>query len=356
VWNSSKWHVALVFGPDSWLASFNVRDVWTLSGRLPGAGAGQVMLHNENGTFPDTAINFTAPFKPSASAHYQVRRNASATINGTLRTGTLDCISVRSLPINCFDMLWGDLMDPLLGFAQVNAGVNPLPPPPAGNCTLYSAAEKTATVPGAISSGPAINPVRFQLWPSWPASSPWVTAVGATRFINQVGAGEMASDQFGSGGGFSSQFDQSHAQWQAVEVAAYVAQGAALPRFPPASAFPPLGRATPDVSALGEGYQVYVGGKVQSVGGTSASAPMFAGLVSLMNEARIKAGKPQMGFLNPFLYANPDAFHDIINGTNAHPRGVGMVPYGFACAPGWDAATGLGTPKYDKLLAAALAA
>ena len=53
------------------------------------------------------------------------------------------------------------------------------------------------------------------LWASWPASSPYVTAVGATRFIGQhPGSGEMASDQFGSGGGFSSQFDQSNAQWQ----------------------------------------------------------------------------------------------------------------------------------------------
>ena len=94
----------------------------------------------------------------------------------------------------------------------------------------------------------------------------------------------------------------------------------------------------------------------RQVGGTSASSPTFAGLVSLLNEARLAAGKPEMGFLNPFLYANPAAFTDIVNGTNAHPRGQGMVPYGFAAARGWDPATGLGTPLLDKLLAAALAA
>ena len=44
----------------------------------------------------------------------------------------------------------------------------------------------------------------------------------------------------------------------------------------------------------------------------SASAPAFAGMVSLLNEARLKAGKPTMGFLNPFLYANPDAFTDVV--------------------------------------------
>ena len=96
-------------------------------------------------------------------------------------------------------------------------------------------------------------------------------------------------------------------------------------------------------------------GKVESVGGTSASSPMFAGLVSLLNEARLQAGKPRMGFLNPFLYQNPDAFNDVTKGTNAIPRGEGELKYGFACAKGWDAATGLGTPKFDKLLAAALA-
>merc|ERR1719223_1145888 len=83
------------------------------------------------------------------------------------------------------------------------------------------------------------------LWPSWPASSPWVTAVGATRFQGQkAGNAEMATDQFGSGGGFSAQFGQSpNANWQSKDVAGYlnvVPQGAPLP---PASAFPAKGRA-----------------------------------------------------------------------------------------------------------------
>ena len=195
------------------------------------------------------------------------------------------------------------------------------------------------------------------LYPSWPASSPWVTAVGATRFCNQtVGHEEMATDQFGSGGGFSSLFNQSHAHWQAKAVAAYLSKGPSLAKFPPLGSFPPYGRATPDVSALGEGYQVYENGKVQSVGGTSASSPAFAGYVSLLNEARLKAGKSVLGFLNPFLYAHPDAFTDITKGTNAIGRSTGPVPYGFAAAAGWDPATGLGTPLFDRLLAAALTA
>ena len=80
-------------------------------------------------------------------------------------------------------------------------------------------------------------------------------------------------------------------------------------------------------------------------------------LVSLLNEARFKAGKPPMGFFNPFAYANPTAFTDVTKGTNAIGRGDGAaLKYGFAAAPGWDAATGLGTPLFDRLLDAALAA
>ena len=46
-----------------------------------------------------------------------------------------------------------------------------------------------------------------------------------------------------------------------------------------------------------------------------------------------------------FLYANPDAFFDVVKGTNAYGRGPFTTPVGFGCAPGWDAATGLGTPR-----------
>merc|ERR1719190_307556 len=93
--------------------------------------------------------------------------------------------------------------------------------------------------------------------------------------------------------------------------------------LPPKGSFPPAGRATPDVSALGEGYQVLANGQLQSVGGTSASTPAFAGMVSLINEAHLQAGKKPMGYLNPFLYQNADAFTDVTIGTNAIGRGNG---------------------------------
>jgi subtilase family serine protease len=224
----------------------------------------------------------------------------------------------------------------------------------AFNCTLLKTVTSKKAQAG-YSSG-RIHPKPVKLYPSWPASSPWVTAVGATRFVGQkAGNEEMASDQFGSGGGFSARFGQSpDAKWQSDDVANYLKVVPKGAPFPPSGSFPPQGRATPDVSALGEGYQVFQSGAVLSVGGTSASAPAFAGIVSLLNEQRLNKGGKPLGFLNPFLYQNADAFTDVTKGNNAIGRQTGPIPYGFNCTKGWDPATGIGTPKFDKLLQAVL--
>merc|ERR1712226_490723 len=141
---------------------------------------------------------------------------------------------------------------------------------------------------------------------------------------------------------------------------AFDSQKAALSHFlsvpstlPPAGSFPRGGRGTPDVAGLGEGYQVVANGETQSVGGTSASTPMFAGLVSLLNEARLAKKMPAMGYLNPWLYKHADAFKDITRGDNFRGRGPFVEPYGFNCTVGWDPVTGLGTPLFDKMLSAA---
>jgi tripeptidyl-peptidase-1 len=66
--------------------------------------------------------------------------------------------------------------------------------------------------------------------------------------------------------------------------------------------------------------------------------------VTLLNEARIAAKKGPIGFLNPTLYAHPEAFHDITVGSNP-----GRGSDGFKAQPGWDPVTGLGSPDYTKL-------
>ena len=66
--------------------------------------------------------------------------------------------------------------------------------------------------------------------------------------------------------------------------------------------------------------------------------------------------KMMLGFLNPFLYKNPDVFFDVTVGSNKVGRGGPPLPYGFNCSVGWDPVTGLGTPHFQKLTAAAFKA
>ena len=159
----------------------------------------------------------------------------------------------------------------------------------------------------------------------------------------------MATDQFGSGGGFSSMFDAFKDQEE--DIANYFK---VAPQLPPSDLFNKTGRATPDVAALGEGFEVITGGQTQPVGGTSASAPTFAAVISLLNEARLSNGKPALGYLNPWLYANPSILTDIVKGDNAIGRGTFSLPYGFNCTKGYDPVSGLGTPDYEKMLESAM--
>jgi len=74
-----------------------------------------------------------------------------------------------------------------------------------------------------------------------------------------------------------------------------------------------------------------------TLGGTSASAPVFASIITRINEERLAAGKTAVGFINPVLYANPGAFHDITIGSNPN-----CDSGGFNASIGWDPVTGLG--------------
>jgi tripeptidyl-peptidase-1 len=81
------------------------------------------------------------------------------------------------------------------------------------------------------------------------------------------------------------------------------------------------GRGFPDVSAVGWNFEYVVNGVVGHVGGTSASSPTFAAVLSVLNSARLAAGKPTFGWINPWLYhaaaASASAFHDVVDGNNA---------------------------------------
>jgi kumamolisin len=103
------------------------------------------------------------------------------------------------------------------------------------------------------------------------------------------------------------------------------------------------GRGVPDVSGNADpetGYQVLVDGQQQTFGGTSAVAPLWAGLITLLNES---LGKP-VGFMQPQIYTASAAtgFHDITQGDNP----------AYHAGTGWDACTGNGSPNGEALLTA----
>ncbi|KAK4700340.1 hypothetical protein P7C70_g5912, partial [Phenoliferia sp. Uapishka_3] len=125
-----------------------------------------------------------------------------------------------------------------------------------------------------------------------------------------------------------------------------------LTNFPPpytAAQFNNTGRsrAYPDVSANGANFAVAIQGVLGLVFGTSASAPVVASLIALINDARIASGKTPVGFINPAIYSEAfaGAFNDITEGGNA-----GCGTGGFSSETGWDPVTGLGTPNFQKLL------
>ena len=205
----------------------------------------------------------------------------------------------------------------------------------------------------------------------WPASSPWVTAVGGTSLgVDQSGdrvletgwgtsnyscdtttlACSRTGWLYGAGGGVSTLF--------------------AKPAYQ--SALDISGRGVPDVSALGDPQTGLLVGQTQKfpdgtyydeyrIGGTSLSSPIFAGLMALSDQ---KAGSPH-GFSNPAFYANPGAFNDVLstktavarrNYVNSVDASDGTVDrlrtfddYSGSptqsTAPGWDDVTGLGTPN-----------
>jgi kumamolisin len=107
---------------------------------------------------------------------------------------------------------------------------------------------------------------------------------------------------------------------------------------------PKPGRGCPDIAMTADNYRTRVHGVDGPSGGTSAVTPLMACLVAKLNQA---IGK-NLGFVNPLLYANPQAFTDVTIGTN----GIKQTIEGYPATKGWDACTGLGTPIGTALLQA----
>src|SRR5208283_856107 len=170
----------------------------------------------------------------------------------------------------------------------------------------------------------------------FPASSPNVLACGGTRLI---GSGQTITSETvwndgasggATGGGISAFFIPPPAWQSNVNL--------------PASANPGAkpGRGVPDVAGDADpvtGYQVRVDGHNTVIGGTSAVAPLWAGLVALLNQSLGNS----VGYLNPWLYTKAEsisgAIHDITSGNNG----------AYQAGAGWDACTGLGSADGAKI-------
>lgn len=174
----------------------------------------------------------------------------------------------------------------------------------------------------------------------FPASSPHALACGGTKLVGDVSTfkitsevvwNELAGKAGAGGGGVSDVFGLP--PWQ---------QSAGVGDIPGTTT---TGRGVPDVAGNADpvtGYQVIVDGRQQAIGGTSAVAPLWAGLIARLAQA---TGK-RFGLLQPLIYAGvtpgtpAPGFNDIVDGNNG----------AYQAGPGWDACTGLGSPNGQALL------
>ncbi|KAK4497871.1 hypothetical protein PRZ48_010526 [Zasmidium cellare] len=174
--------------------------------------------------------------------------------------------------------------------------------------------------------------------PTFPASCPWVTSVGAT-----AGFGGTASF---SSGGLSNYF--ARPSWQMQNVTEYIKELNGKHK----GLYNASGRGIPDVSLLGDDYLSLTGGLPSTHDGTSASTPVFAAMVALINDIRLRNKKPALGLLNPLLYAAKakSVFRDVQDGSESIGCADGnFFESGWEALKGWDAATGLGEPDFEKL-------
>lgn len=176
--------------------------------------------------------------------------------------------------------------------------------------------------------------------PEGPGSSPYVTAVGGTQPADGFPKPGSESAIGLSSGGFSSYWPMP--EYQKTAVAKYLTQSG-LPKK--SNGYNVSGRAYPDISAQATNFCVVPGGCF--VAGTSCATPTAGGIFSLLNDLRAQGNQSSLGFLNPLIYAHPEAFNDITTGSST--GGCSFSGGGWPAKAGWDAVTGVGTPDYAKL-------
>ena len=229
-----------------------------------------------------------------------------------------------SLPCTVMSISWGG-PESSWSTASRNAMETALEDAATLDVTVTVAAGDDGSSDGVTGSTPHVD---------YPASSPSVLACGGTKLLasgstisSEVVWNETTADEGATGGGVSTVF--ALPSWQS---------GSKVPAA--SNGF--VGRGVPDVAGDADpvtGYDVRVDGQNETVGGTSAVAPLWAALVARLNQ---KLGR-SLGAANAALYGVAStAFHDITQGNNGS----------YKAAKGWDACTGLGSPNGQALLSA----
>jgi kumamolisin len=226
--------------------------------------------------------------------------------------------------ISVMSISWGGPEDGWTA-ASRNAMQSALEDAAALGVTVTAAAGDSGSSDGESDGQPHVD---------FPASSPYALGCGGTKLTSSAGAiasevvwNETNAGEGATGGGVSEAF--ALPEWQA---------GSAVPKAPNGTA----GRGVPDVAGNADpltGYRVLVHGEASVIGGTSAVAPLWAALIARCNQ---QLAAP-LGDLHAALYRiGESAFRDITQGNN----GV------WTARPGWDACTGLGSPRGAALLSA----
>ena len=177
------------------------------------------------------------------------------------------------------------------------------------------------------SSDPAFQIVSAD----YPSTNANLVAVGGT-YLSLTGSNTRSGNETvynisgGGGGGGISSF-VSAPSWQA---------NLTYKTYPDNVVHNVTTRSIPDISAPMNGYGLWLNGNVMSVGGTSASAPIMAGMVARF--ISLNGGRRPIQPLNKLFYNNLNSFYDIPTGNNAS-----LLPIGYAATPGWDATTGWGS-------------
>ncbi|OCK77206.1 subtilisin-like protein [Lepidopterella palustris CBS 459.81] len=210
-----------------------------------------------------------------------------------------------------------------------------------GVSVLFASGDYGVGATGYCSSNDGLGTPEFL--PGFPNDCPYVTNVGATTGYPEVAALDPRFHiPFTSGAGFSNYFPMPEYQKRAVE--SYIKSLDGLHD----GLYNKSGRAYPDIAAQGQNFAVVWNGTVIPVDGTSAATPAAAGVITLVNDALITAGRKPLGFLNPWLYSGGwKAFTDVTSGSSA-----GCNTTGFPAKKGWDAVTGWGTPYFPDILEA----